>query len=282
MENLRNKVAVVTGAASGIGLALAIRFATEGMRVVMADIDSAALANAVQIVGTSAVGAEVDVREPDQMKELAQRAMGKFGEIHILSNNAGVGLFGLIHQVALEDWEWILDVNVWGVINGIHHFLPVLLEQDHGHIVNTAAINGFVAEPFVGACSAGNAAIIAITETLAAELAIQGSAVKASVLCPGPVRARIPGAIDKRPGANHTDTNDTPRQDAISDIIKLGQARMEETYMDPADVADRALSGIKANQLHIFTHEHLVQEVRQRMQAVFDHRLFPPDPGQTT
>jgi NAD(P)-dependent dehydrogenase (short-subunit alcohol dehydrogenase family) len=269
MDDLKDKVAVVTGAASGIGLALAMRFATEGMRVVMADVDTAALAEAVQKVGTRALRAEVDVREPNQMIELAQRAMGQFGEIHIVSNNAGVGLFGLIHEVPLEDWQWIFNVNVWGVINGIHAFLPVLLGQDHGHIVNTASINGFVAEAFTGAYSASKAAIISITETLAAELAMQGSAVKASVLCPGPVRTRILSTVDDRLDKNHTDTNDILRRNAISDIIKLGQSRSAENEMDPAEVADRALAGIQANKLHIFTHEHLAPELQQRMQSVF-------------
>jgi NAD(P)-dependent dehydrogenase (short-subunit alcohol dehydrogenase family) len=202
MQELEGRVAVVTGGASGIGLALARRFAGEGMRVVIGDVEEPALKGAVDELtegGADVVGVVTDVTDPDQVEELARAAEQAFGAIHIACNNAGVGAGGLSWEAPLETWQWVIGVNLWGVIHGIRSFVPRIIEQRAGHVVNTASVAGLVAAPFMGPYNASKHAVVALSETLHHELAMMAPHVKVSVLCPAWVNTRIGESERNRP-----------------------------------------------------------------------------------
>jgi NAD(P)-dependent dehydrogenase (short-subunit alcohol dehydrogenase family) len=166
VQELEGRVAVVTGGASGIGLALARRFAAEGMRVVIGDIEVPALEIAIKELrdgGADVIGVPTDVTDPAQVEDLARAAERHFGALHIACNNAGVGAGGLSWEAPLETWKWVLGVNLWGVIHGVHTFVPRIIEQDAGHVVNTASVAGLVAAPFMGPYNASKHAVVAIS-----------------------------------------------------------------------------------------------------------------------
>jgi len=193
MQELRGKVAVITGAASGMGRAFADRFAAEGMKVVLADIEEDALARAVDEL--RATGAEVtalrtDVANLVDVEALRDHALDAFGGVHVVCNNAGVA-GGAIIDAPIELWRWVVGVNLWGVIHGCQVFLPLLLEQDEGHIVNTASLAGLAALPGLGIYSTTKFAVVGLSESLYHDLAARGSQVGVSVLCPGFVQTRI-------------------------------------------------------------------------------------------
>ena len=200
LRDLAGKVAVVTGGASGIGRALAARLSAEGMRVVIADVEAAALARAAAELG--AVGLMVDVADRASVDALAAAVTDRFGAVHVLCNNAGVASTAAIADMTADDWRWILGVNVWGVINGVAAFLPLLeRNRDGGHIVNTASVAAFSVTPLHGAYCATKHAVIAFTETLALELEQSGSNVGVTALCPGPVSTNLGASSRNRPGA---------------------------------------------------------------------------------
>jgi NAD(P)-dependent dehydrogenase (short-subunit alcohol dehydrogenase family) len=195
VEELGGKVAVVTGAASGIGFALAQRFAEEGMHLVLADVEEVALEGAAKQLADS--GAEVlavrtDVSVPAQLDALAVAAGERFGTFHVVCNNAGVaGHGGPAWGGTREEWEWVVGVNLWGVIDGLRAFLPTLVEQDEGHVVNTASVAGLAALPFLTPYTATKHAVVGLSEGLFHELALHGSQVGVTVLCPGFVRTNL-------------------------------------------------------------------------------------------
>ena len=195
MKEFQGKVAVVTGAASGIGRALAERCAQEGMRVVLAGINEQTLMQAsqeLQAIGASVLAVQTDVSKAADVEALAQKAFDTYGAVHLLFNNAGVGAGISLWESTLADWEWTLGVNLWGVIYGIRAFVPRMLEQDtEGHIVNTASIAGLVSGPGLGIYRMTKHGVVTLSETLYHELALRGAKVKVSVLCPGFVNTRI-------------------------------------------------------------------------------------------
>ena len=272
MEQLEGKVAVVTGAASGIGLGMATRFAAEGMKVVLADVERAALDEAALVLekdGADVLAVPCDVSDGDQVDALAEAARAEFGSVHVVCNNAGVGGGGQMHVLSTQDWEWVLGVNLWGVIHGIRAFLPGLLEQGEGHIVNTASMAGLVAPPGMGPYNATKYAVVAISETLHGELQMSGTDVGVSVLCPGWVNTRIHESDRNRPDALRnaverevTDDNEGMRS-MISSFIATG--------MNPADVAGRVVDAIRTKDLYILTHPEMAEGIRNRFQRILDH-----------
>src|SRR5580704_6437907 len=204
MQSLRDKVAVITGGASGIGKAVAARAAAEGMKIVVADIEEGPLKEAeaeISSTGADVLGVVADVSDAASVRDVRDRALDRFGAVHLVHNNAGIGLGGPIWEVSEQDWRWILGVNLWGVVHGIATFVPLLLEQGEGHIVNTASVAGLIVAPFLGPYNATKQAVVAISETLFKDLQSVGApmGVGVSVLCPGFVRTRIAESDRNRP-----------------------------------------------------------------------------------
>jgi NAD(P)-dependent dehydrogenase (short-subunit alcohol dehydrogenase family) len=250
MHEFKDRVAVVTGAASGIGFALASAFAAQGMKVVLGDIEAPALSRAVgtlQATGAEVVGLRTDVTDGAQVQGLADAAVERFGAIHIACNNAGVGGGGLSWEAPLDTWEWVLGVNMWGVINGVRAFVPILMQQPEAHVVNTASVAGLVAGPFMGPYNASKYAVVAISETLHHEMAIMAPHVKVSVLCPGWVRTRIADSARNRPG----DAPDT----ASGSVFAQAMQSLIDQGMAPEDLAAKVLSAIRAEQFWILPHD---------------------------
>ena len=204
MKEFKGKVAVVTGAASGIGRALADRSVQEGMKVVLADVEVEALAKTeagLKSSGATVLAVPTDVSQARDVAALAQKTLEVFGAVHLLCNNAGVGTEAAIWESTLEEWEWVMGVNLWGVIHGVRAFVPHMLAQDtECHIVNTASMAGLISGPGLGAYKVTKHAVVSLSETLYHELAERGARVGVSVLCPGIVNTRIMESARNRPG----------------------------------------------------------------------------------
>jgi N-methylhydantoinase B len=203
MKQFRDRVAVVTGAASGIGLALAERFAAEGMKVVMADIELDALAKAADAVRQKApavLATRVDVSRPDDVERLARETYDAFGAAHVLCNNAGVAVIGAVHEHTLADWQWVINVNLWGVIHGVRTFLPRMLAGgDEGHIVNTASMAGLTTAQFMSVYDVTKHGVVALSESMFKEFAVTGVPIGVSVVCPGLINTKIMRSSRNRP-----------------------------------------------------------------------------------
>jgi NAD(P)-dependent dehydrogenase (short-subunit alcohol dehydrogenase family) len=251
VQDLHGKVAVVTGGASGIGNALARRFASEGARVVIGDVEAAALERAVSELrasGASVEGVVTDVSDPAQMQALGDAAVAAFGGVHVFCNNAGVGGGGLSWEMPLSTWEWVIGVNLWGVIHGVRTFVPLLMQQSEAYIVNTASVAGLVAAPFMGPYNASKHAVVAISETLHHELAMSAPQVKVSVLCPGWVNTKIADSARNRP--EHLNEGAAPDADAAA----LLRGFLEQG-MAPDDVAVKVLDAMREERFWILTHD---------------------------
>lgn len=277
MRDFTGKVAVVTGAASGIGRGLAERFGDEGMRVVLADVEEAPLRAAEEALlerGVEAVAVQTDVRHQESLEELRRRAVEAFGKVHVLCNNAGVGTGGLVWETRDEDWAWVLGVNLWGVIRGVRAFLPEMLAHgEEGHIVNTASVAGLVAGPYQGSYNVAKYGVVALSETLFAELKIAGAKIGVSVLCPGFVSTRILDAARNRPeeyGPPAQIDPDDPGAAMMRQLIASG--------MPPAEVASHVVDAIREGQLYVLTHADFDEAIRLRMEDILARRN-PALPG---
>jgi NAD(P)-dependent dehydrogenase (short-subunit alcohol dehydrogenase family) len=263
---LAGKVAVVTGGASGIGKAMAARFITDGMRVVIADIEQNALDATAAELGVE--GVRTDVSDADSVAALADAVIARHGQVHVLCNNAGVGGGGVMSSLTLNDWRWVIDVNLWGVVHGIHFFLPHLLDNDDaGHIVNTASMAGLAPWPGIGPYIGTKYAVVGISETLALELA--DTKVGVSVLCPGLVNTNIFTSQRNRPPVL--------RNEKRNDAARLvSEAVLQTRGLDAGVVGDLVADAIRTGEFWIFTHPELLQAVkdrhRQMMAAVRDDR----------
>jgi NAD(P)-dependent dehydrogenase (short-subunit alcohol dehydrogenase family) len=251
VQDLNEKVAVVTGGASGIGLALARRFAAEGAHVVIGDIEAWALEAAVAELrdnGARAEGLVTDVTDPAQMQALADAAVQHFGGVHVFCNNAGVGAGGLSWEMPLSTWEWVVGVDLWGVIHGVRTFVPLLIEQSEGYIVNTASVAGLVAAPFMGPYNASKHAVVGISETLHRELEMVAPHVKVSVLCPGWVNTGIAESARNRP----LHLQDAAEADA--DVASVLRGFIEKG-MPPEEVAAKVRDAMREERFWILTHD---------------------------
>ncbi|HUA29347.1 MAG TPA: SDR family NAD(P)-dependent oxidoreductase [Streptosporangiaceae bacterium] len=255
MRDLSGKVAVVTGAASGIGLALSRRLGADGMRVMMADVEEPALEAAARSLadeGIETAAAVTDVSDAAAVDALARATLGRFGAVHVVCNNAGVAGGGLSWQVPAPVWDWIVGVNLFGVVHGIRSFVPHLIAQGEGHVVNTASVAGLLGSPGLSAYCATKHAVVGLSETLAHDLAAVGSPVGVSVLCPGFVRTRIAEADRNWParyGAPPS-TDDQPGADEMRQAI----AGAIESGLDPAAVAEAVRDAIVAGRFWVLTH----------------------------
>lgn len=269
MQDFEGKVAVVTGGASGIGLAMATRFAAEGMRLVLADIEEAVLEEAA--AGLRETGAEVltvqtDCGDAASMDNLAERSLEHYGSVHVVCNNAGVGARGRMWDLGVNDWEFVLRVNLWGVIHGVRVFAPHLVEQDEGHIVNTGSMAGLVSVSGTGPYNVSKHGVVTLSETLYGELQDAGSNVGVSVLCPGIIRTNLRNSERNRPEhlrdldaeAVRARTENTP---GFSDTVRL-QALPAEW------AAECVFEGIKANRFYILTHDDHEGQIPRRHDAI--------------
>jgi NAD(P)-dependent dehydrogenase (short-subunit alcohol dehydrogenase family) len=269
MDNLEGKVAVVTGAASGIGRAVAERAASEGMKVVLADIEEPALEEAhgkLAAGGADVVAVTCDVSDAASVQELRDQALRAFGAVHLVHNNAGVGGGGLIWEVPEEDWRWVLGVNLWGVIHGVTTFTPLLIEQGEGHIVNTASVAGLTSPPGLGPYNATKHAVVTISETLVKDLRMAGvSGVGVSVLCPGFVQTGIAQAERNRPSwapARATAEEAEQMRSMIQAMVDGGIA--------PSLVADRVLDAVKTDTFYILTHPEMNEVIAERGREILE------------
>lgn len=263
-SQLEGKVAVVTGGASGIGKGIAQRLIANGMRVVIADIEEEALRHTAAEIG--ATGIRTDVSSLESVQALAEQVKRQFGTAHLVCNNAGIGSVAMLADMSPRDWQWIINVNLWGVIHGINAFLPMLqANPDGGHIINTSSMGGFGVIPGLGAYSATKFAVVAITEALAMELEIAGSRVGASLLCPGTVRTNIKNSARNRPAELAGALTDTD--------LENSEMAAKLRWADPLDVGESVVRGLKAGEFYIFTHPEMrssIDERHARIAAAFD------------
>jgi NAD(P)-dependent dehydrogenase (short-subunit alcohol dehydrogenase family) len=264
---LEGKVAVITGAAGGLGLALARLGLERGLRLVLADLDGEALAAAARrLPAGEVVTAEVDVTRAEQVEGLARLAYQRFGVVHLLFNNAGVGLVKPVAETTANDWRWVLGVNLWGVIHGIAAFLPRLQAQPgQSRIVNTASAAGFLSDPGMAAYSVSKHAVVVLSETLHRELAQGASRVGVTVLCPAFFATGIGDSERVRPPEL---ADAAPRSAAAREVEERLRHAIRSGRLSADEVAARALEGVVAGQLHVFPHPRIRLAIEDRLRGV--------------
>jgi len=277
MKDLSGKVAVVTGAASGIGNAMATRFAAEGMKVVLADIEEGPLADAEKKLtdtGATVLAVPTDVTKGDQMDALAQKTYEAFDTVHVICNNAGVAAGGPMWTLTEADWQWVLGVNLWGVIHGVRVFVPRMVEQGEGHVVNTASMAGLTSVPMMGPYNVSKHGVVTLSETLSVELGLHGSPVKVSVLCPGWVNTRIHEADRNRPAELQRAPDEDPN---MAEMGKQMIGALITSGLDPAEVARQVLEAVREERFYILTHPDMKPSIQRRMEDILEGRTPAPD-----
>ncbi|WP_298371513.1 SDR family NAD(P)-dependent oxidoreductase [Azospirillum sp.] len=273
MQNFTDKVAVVTGAAEGIGKAIARAAAAEGMKLVLADIDAAALdALAAEFAAADVpvLALRTDVSSPEQVDALADAAFARFGAVHLLVNNAGVAVAKSVWETTPKDWEWVLGVNLYGVTNGLRAFVPRMLERgEAGHIVNTASVAGLLSVPALAAYNASKFAVVTVSEGLHHDLALRQAPIGVSVLCPSWVKTRIAESGRHRLGEEGAVQAGTSVQSQ-----KIGQAVFQavQAGITPDSVAESVFAAVRAGRFYIVTHPESRAGVRVRMEDILENR----------
>ena len=282
ITDLQGRTAVLTGAGSGFGLECARIGARRGMNLVLVDVQQDALDGAeaeMKQAGVQVLARRVDVSRAAEMESLAQAVQERFGAPHFVFNNAGVGSGGLVWENSVADWEWVLGVNVWGVIHGVRLFTPMMLDAARrdpawrGHIVNTASMAGLLTPPNMGVYNVSKHAVVSLTETLYQDLRLVTDQVSASVLCPYFVPTGIHHSERNRPS---TMADEKPTRSQL-----IGRAMSEKAVtsgkVTAAEVAQRVFDAIAADQFYIFSHPKALGNVKSRMEAIVEIRN-PPDP----
>ena len=260
--DLEGKVAVVTGGASGIGKGIAEALKNQGVELVVADIEDGALQRTAKELG--ATGIQTDVSSADSVGALATEVVERFGTAHVLVNNAGIGPMGRIADLTLDDWKWMVGVNLWGVIHGIHAFLPILKSNEEGgHIVNTSSMAGLVGMPGLGSYTLTKYGVLGLTEVLAKELEEDGSKVGATVLCPGTIHTNIGTSSRNRPDGNDGGLHDVDISQEGSEVDMSGVR-----WMIPIEVGTIVVDCIKSGELYALTHPDWWDMVEPRFVAI--------------
>jgi NAD(P)-dependent dehydrogenase (short-subunit alcohol dehydrogenase family) len=272
MQTVEGRVAVVTGAAAGMGLGMVRAFAGGGMRVVAADVRADALDEAVAALradGHDVIGVPTDVSKLSDVEALAQATLDAFGAVHVLCNNAGVGLFSPIAKTTIDDWEWVLGIDLWGPIYGIKVFLPLIEQQDEGHINATSSVAGLLAGGAAGPYNVAKHGVVALMATLERELRAAKSPVRTSVLCPGAVNTDISrNSIASRRARRGQATGRTAEGDKLADKLTGALAG----GMDPDEVGHLVLEGILNDTFWIFTDPRLLRHVQQQVETMVNER----------
>jgi NAD(P)-dependent dehydrogenase (short-subunit alcohol dehydrogenase family) len=273
MKVLKGKVAAVTGAASGLGRSMALAFAAEGMDVALADVDEQGLLEVQEALkrhGVKTSTLRVDVSKADQLDAFAERTVRELKAVHVVCNNAGVSPLGAVWENTVADWQWILGVNLWGVIHGVHAFTPRLIAQNEGHIVNTASVAGLISPPGSGAYNVTKHAVVALSESLHHDLRERHSAVGVSVLCPAYVPTRITESERSRPDELKNSSSELlpetlARQAMLKKAVSSGKISADQ-------VAQAVVAAVKAERFYILTHPRIKGAIRARMQDILEER----------
>jgi NAD(P)-dependent dehydrogenase (short-subunit alcohol dehydrogenase family) len=279
MKELRGKVAVITGGASGLGRAMAERFAREGMKLALADVEPATLARAVaemKAAGAAVIGVPTDVSKAADVEALAKKTLNTYGAVHVVANNAGVSPLGNAWENSVTDWEWILGVNLWGVIHGVRVFAPILLAQGaEGHIINTASVAGLLSPPGSAMYNVTKHAVVTLTETLYHDLRLKQSAIGCSVLCPAYVPTGISDSERNRPALLQNPAREKTA-DELSREARLKKA-VSSGRLTAADVAEKVFEAVRDNRFYILTHPRIKPSIQWRMEDILQERN-PTDP----
>ena len=279
MKQFQGKVAVITGGASGLGRAMAERFAREGMSIVLADVEPEALAKAeaeMKAVGAKVIGVRTDVSKATDVEALAQKTLAAYGAVHLVANNAGVAPGGNVWDNSVADWEWILGVNLWGVIHGVRVFTPIMLAQGgEGHIINTASVAGLISPPGSGMYNVTKHAVVTLTETLYHDLKRRHSELGCSVLCP----AYVPtGIVDSERNRPQQLQNPAREKTAEELALEAGLRKAVTSGRQSADdVAQKVYEAVREERFYILTHPKIKASIRWRMEDILaEHN--PTDP----
>jgi len=275
MKEFRDKVAVITGAASGIGQGLAEHCAKEGMKVVISDVDERRLRRLERKLnrqGAHVLSVLADVSKASEVEDLAKKTLETFGEVHLLFNNAGIAIPKLAWEYDLKDWEQVLGVNLWGVLHGIHTFIPIMLKQDNEcHIVNTSSVEGLISNG-VGGATYGvcKHALVHLTERLALELEVNGPNIKVSVLCPGFVKTNIFLSALNRVSEDRRKEILSPEERSEERAEEIKTFMEESPIILPDKVAEIVFQAIKEEKLYIFTHKDSFwkERIKERFDAI--------------
>lgn len=276
MERFVGRVAVVTGGANGIGYALAERFLREGMKVVLADINPCDLDRAVEDLSAQGevIGQQTDVADPASIQALADTAMSRFGAVHVLCNNAGVGGLQRFSSTSEATWNWILGVDLWGVIHGCRLFLPILEQQDEAHILNTGSVLAFCYGPYRHPYNVAKAGVVALTEGLYRELRYEKPNLGISVLCPSFTKTAIDDDERNAPEGHVPRSLTDPDLEPLRKRASLWLSRGKEA----SEIADIAFEGIRNRKLHIFPQEEWLEALRARMDNILAGRPVTDEP----
>ncbi len=275
MKDLGGRVAVVTGAASGFGRAIALRCAGERMRLALADVDEQALAETARLAGergAESLTRKCDVSRWDDVEALAARTYERFGAAHLLFNNAGVAVAGPVWAATLEDWRWVLGVNLMGVIHGIRAFVPRMLRQgSEAHLVNTASVAGLLSVPGQGVYCVSKHAVVTLSECLLHDLRVENAPIGVSVLCPAFVNTGIADSGRNRP-ADLAATNPLagPHEERLRKAVRSGKLSAD-------DVAAAAMDAVASGRFYVLTHPRIKPAVEARMRDILDERT-PTNP----
>ena len=271
MKELKGKVAAVTGAASGLGRSMALAFAAEGMDLALADVDEVNLSSVQDEVlakGVRAITLKVDVSNAQQLEIFRDQTLTRLGGVHVVCNNAGVSPLGAVWENSPADWQWILGVNLWGVIHGVRAFTPHLLAQDEGHIVNTASVAGLISPPGSGAYNVTKHGVVALSESLYHDLRERNSKVGVSVLCPAYVPTGIVDSERNRPKDLPVSTKSEAtlaREAMLRKAVASGKISADQ-------VAQSVVAAIKDERFYILTHPRIKGAIQARMEDILNER----------
>ncbi|HEX4927637.1 MAG TPA: SDR family NAD(P)-dependent oxidoreductase [Burkholderiales bacterium] len=274
MKELKGRVAAVTGAASGLGRAMALALADEGMHVALADVaDTSEVFAQVEARGVSALALKVDVSRGEEVEAFAALVEKDLGPTALVCNNAGVSVHGAAWECSADDWSWVLGVNLWGVIHGVRSFVPRMRARNVGHVVNTASVAGLISPSGMAVYSVSKHAVVALSEVLHHDLRLFGSAVGVSVLCPAYVPTRISESERNRPAgqvSGEKSARTLEQQAMLKKAVASGRLSAE-------DVARAVVRAVKEERFYILTHPNILGAVRARMEDILEQRA-PRDP----